>query len=214
MEEILLINKPKGITSFDVIRILRKKLGIKKMGHAGTLDPMATGLMIIGVNKGTKKLNNFIKLDKVYEAEILLGIKTETGDMEGKILNEVVIDNLDAIRVKVVIESIQGTLILPVPRFSAIKIKGKRLYEMARKEQSFEVPLRKMIVYSSEFIGLEKKDNHYIIKARFHVASGTYIRSIAEEVGNLLNLPATLFGLIRTKIGDYCIEDSVKLIKD
>lgn len=212
MEDILLINKPKGMTSFDVIRILRKKLRINKMGHAGTLDPMASGLMIIGLNKGTKKLGEYIKLDKEYEAEILLGTKTDTADMEGNVVEDISIENIDTSNVRSVIESLKGDLMLPVPRFSAKKIKGKKLYELARKNITFDVPLKKMTVYSSDFLGLEKKDNHYIIKSRFHVSSGTYIRSIAEEIGNQLNLPATLYSLLRTKIGEFSLKDSKELV--
>lgn len=210
-EEILLINKPKGITSFDVIRILRRKLGIKKMGHAGTLDPMATGLMIIGINKGTKKLNDYLKLDKSYHAEILIGTKTDSGDMEGKILEEKEVPDLTETEIKEVLKSMVGILTLPVPRFSAIKIKGRKLYEMARKEQEFEVPLREMNVMNAEFTSLNKEGNKYILKAKFDVGSGTYIRSLAEELGRRIGQPATLYNLVRTRIGEFSLDQAESL---
>src|SRR3989344_3968101 len=119
---ILLVDKPQGITSFDCIRILRRKLGVRKMGHAGTLDPMATGLMIIGVGEGTKKLQDFLKLDKTYEAEILLGVSTDTGDITGKILKKVGMMNYELREegIKEILRGMVGKLQLPVPAYSAI----------------------------------------------------------------------------------------------
>ena len=105
-KDIILIDKPKGITSFDVIRRLRKKYGIKKMGHSGTLDPLATGLMIVGIGKGTKKLTQLIGLPKVYDAQSLIGIKTSTGDMEGKILEQKKINSLDEKKIKQVLDGL------------------------------------------------------------------------------------------------------------
>src|SRR3989344_5513576 len=120
-KEIFLVDKPKGISSFGVIKILRKRSGIKKMGHAGTLDPLATGLLIIGGGKGTKKLHDLIKLPKTYEASILLGVKTDTADLEGKVLEDVKIDKLNTKEVKKVVKSLEGKLLLAVPAYSAIK---------------------------------------------------------------------------------------------
>jgi tRNA pseudouridine55 synthase len=210
-QEIILADKAKGITSFDVIRILRRKLNIKKMGHAGTLDPMATGLMIIGVNKGTKKLNDYLKLDKTYDAEILLGTQTDSGDMDGEILQEIELTGINEDDVKNVIESLKGTLSLPVPRFSAIKRQGKKLYEMARKGEEFEVPVREMVIHNATFKELVKTEGKFIIKASFDVASGTYIRSLAEETGRKLSVPATLCGLRRMTIGDFKVEDAIEV---
>lgn len=206
--EILLIDKPKGITSFDVIRKLRKKLGIKKMGHAGTLDPLATGLLIIGIEKGTKKLNQFLKLPKVYEVEILLGKKTTTGDQEGEILEEKPVHDLPSDRIEKVLESIQGKITLPVPVYSAIKKKGKPLYKMARRGEKVEVPEKEMEVVWVRLKDHYKEDGGYILKLEMEVGSGTYVRSIAEEIGRKLGYPAMVWELRRTKIGEFRVGDA------
>jgi len=205
---ILLVDKPKGVTSFDVIRILRKKLNIRKMGHAGTLDPLASGLMIIGVGDGTKKLKDFIGLPKTYEAEILFGIKTDTGDIMGKTLEETNVNSsiyrsIDKNRVQKVLSEMVGVLKLPIPAYSAIKRGGESLYKKARRGEKFVLSVGEMEILSAKFIGIENN----ILKAEFGVSSGTYIRSIAEEIGRRLGVLATLKELRRTRIGDYAIED-------
>ncbi len=205
----ILIDKPKGITSYDVIRILRKRLGVKKMGHSGTLDPMATGLMIIGLGYGTKKLKDFIKLPKTYEAEVLLGISTTTGDMEGEVLEKKSLMSLNINEVEEVIKSLKGKLLLKVPSYSAVKVKGKRLYKLARAGKIVETPEREMIVLKIALNGCIKDQDHYVVKFTLRVTSGTYIRSIAEEIGRRLHIPATLRGLRRTSIGDYRLTDAM-----
>jgi len=212
--EIILIDKPKGITSFDVIRILRKKLGFKKMGHAGTLDPLASGLMIIGIEKGTKKLNGFLKLQKVYEAEVLLGIQTTTGDMEGNIIAQKKVENISEKEIEKVLQSMVGKITLPVSIYSAIKVAGKPLYKYARKHLAVKQPSKEMEVFWIRFVALRpnaENKNSFIISIELEVASGTYIRSLAEEIGRRLGYPATIKELRRTKIGDFKIEDAEKI---
>lgn len=211
MEDILLVNKPRGISSFDVIRILRRKLNIRKMGHAGTLDPLASGLMIIGVEKGTKKLNDFLKLPKVYRAEVLLGRKTTTGDLEGKILEEKIVENLDLGKAEKIIKELKGKILLPVPAFSAIKINGKALYKYARKGNEIELPIKEMEITDIKLINSFKEDDFYVLVLEIGVSSGTYIRSIAEEIGKRLDLPATLKNLQRTQIGNFKLEQAMDL---
>lgn len=208
---IMLIDKPKGITSFGVIKVLRKKLGIRKMGHAGTLDPLATGLMLVAVGKGTKKLRDLIKLPKVYEAEILLGIKTTTGDLEGEVLERKDVCDLDCGAVKSVVSGLEGKIELRVPAYSAVKVGGKRLYKLARKGEKVLPPMREMEILKSEFKGCDKRGDNYIIKVKLEVSSGVYVRSVAEEIGRRLGLPATLSGLRRTRIGEYGVKDAMKL---
>ncbi len=210
-EDILLINKPKGITSFDVIRQLRKKLGIRKMGHAGTLDPLATGLMIIGVETGTKKLNDYIKLDKSYVADILLGRKTTTGDMEGEILEEAKVYFVEDDYVKELMEAFHGDFELLPPIYSAIKKDGKPLYKYARSGEEVEILPRTMKVYKSEFLGTDKVPEGFIIRVSFDVASGVYIRSLVQKIGELLGAPATLYDLKRTKIGNFELKKAQNL---
>ena len=208
-KNILLIDKPKGITSFDCIRKLRTKLGIRKMGHAGTLDPNATGLMIIGLNDGTKKLSEYIGLDKTYEAEIALGISTTTGDPEGETLREIPNSNIKIPKKQIenVIEDFVGEHNIPVPAYSAIKQKGEPLYKKARRGEKVETPIKKMVVHEAELLSYTQP----LLTVRLHVSSGTYIRSLAEEIGRQLDLPAMLSNLRRTQIGDFKIENATTL---
>lgn len=206
--EILLIDKPKGITSFDVIRRLRRALGIRKMGHAGTLDPLASGLMLVGVGAGTKKLAGLIKLPKTYEAEILLGERRSTGDLEGEVLETKAVPELSEGVVRKALESLEGMQELPVPAYSAIKQGGVPLYKKARRGDAVETPLRGMEVTRAELLGLEVRNERAYLSVRFAVGSGTYIRSLAEALGVRLGYPATLSDLRRTQIGDYSVADA------
>ena len=212
MENIILIDKPKGITSFDVIRRLRKKLGIRKMGHAGTLDPLASGLLIIGIEKGTKQLKDLIGLDKEYEAEVLLGIRTNMGDMEGEILEEanISIDSISA-NLNDVLNGLVGVLELPVPIYSAIKRGGEALYKKARRGEDVEAPIKRMEIKSIELLDTKQVENKVVLSIRLEVSSGTYIRSIAEEIGHRLGVPATIQNLRRTKVGDFDVRNSEKI---
>ncbi len=209
--DILLVDKPEGITSFDVIRRLRKNLKIKKMGHAGTLDPLATGLMIIGVGPGTKKLKYLIGLDKVYDAEILIGVKTDTADVSGNILEDIEVFSIDEKKVKNILDSIKGENILPVPIFSAIKRGGEALYKKARRGEVFDPPKKKMLVYNADFLSMHSFKNKIVLRVRFHVASGVYIRSLAEKIGEELSLPATIKSLRRVKVGCFEVSDAYKI---
>lgn len=208
---ILLVDKPKGITSFDVIRALRKKLGMVKMGHAGTLDPLATGLMLVGVGEGTKELGGLLGLPKTYEAEVLLGVKTETGDLEGAVMEETAVSEINEGEVKKVLAGMVGTLLLPVPKYSAVKRGGEPLYKKARRGEHVEVPIKEMAVYSLKLLTHAPFDNKYVLGIELEVGSGVYVRSIAEEIGRRLGVPATIKELRRTKIGKYCVEDAEKI---
>lgn len=210
--EIVLVNKPKGITSFDVIRILRKQLGIKKLGHAGTLDPNATGLMLIGVGPGTKKLSELILNDKAYIATILLGVKTDSGDIDGKIIEEqdILNINLKQNEVENAVLKLLGEKEYIVPSYSAIKINGKKLYDLARAGTKTEPMIRKMRVDKIENI-LYK---HPYIYVTFYVSKGTYIRSLTEKIGELLKTPTTLYDLQRISIGQYKLTDAINLPDD
>lgn len=212
-EHILLIDKPKGITSFDVIRELRKRLGIKKIGHAGTLDPLASGLLVIGVGEGTKKLTEYVKLPKEYVAEVRIGERRSTGDMEGDVIESVTVDVLDNEHVREELRRMIGMLTLPVSAYSAIKKDGVPMYKRARKaalkgKMVEELPIRDMEITEAELLCMECKDDRCVLVVRFAVGSGTYIRSLAEELGHRLGYPATLQNLRRTKVGEFNIEDA------
>ena len=218
---LLLIDKPKGISSFTVIRKLRRLTGVRKMGHAGTLDPLASGLMLIGVEKGTKLITGLVGLDKEYVAEVLIGEKRSTGDMEGEVLEaRDYAGDINAAKVTEVLQTLVGELMLPVSAYSAIKKDGVPMYKRARKaaekgEQVSDVPRRLMKVSEVEL--LKEKEvvtelgPRLLLIVRFMVGSGTYIRSLGEELGSRLGYPATLANLRRTKVGDYRIEDAKQI---
>jgi tRNA pseudouridine55 synthase len=181
------------------------------MGHAGTLDPLASGLMIIGINDGTKRMEQFLKLDKSYEAEILLGTKTDTGDLEGEVIETREVTNVEEDYIEEVVRNFHGEFEIAVPKYSAIKRDGKALYEYARKGSEVEIPVKKMKVYKSDFMGVEETAEGFVLKVNFDVASGVYIRSLVEYIGNFLDVPATLANLRRTKIGEYDLRGAKKL---
>ncbi len=211
---IVLVDKPAGWTSFDVVAKIRGQIrseytarGEKatkrqlKVGHAGTLDPFATGLLIILLGESTKKANAFLKLDKVYEATFRLGRRSTTGDPEGDIteVSEFQPTNAD---VQSVLRSFIGETQQRPPIFSAIKINGQRAYKLAREGREIEIPLRTVTIYSLELIDYTYPD----VSVRVHVSSGTYIRSLAVDVGTLLKTDAYCSVLRRVRIGpDYCL---------
>ena len=199
-----------------VIRVLRKQYNIKKMGHAGTLDPLATGLMLVGVGKGTKKLTELIKLDKEYIAEVLIGESRTTGDMEGEIIESKKVEGLKSEAVESILHEMVGTLTLPVSAYSAIKIDGVPMYKRARRAEKTgdivtEVPVREMKVYEAEALSYMIVGERAVATIRFAVGSGTYIRSLAEELGRRLGYPATLQNLRRTKVGEFDIKNAQPL---
>lgn len=211
---IILIDKPVGITSFDVIRKLRRELGIKKMGHAGTLDPLASGLLIIATEEDTKKLEQFIKLPKTYEVAVRVGEKRSTGDLEGEIVEKVEVSDISEDTIQKVLEGFVKTHVLKVPLYSAIKVNGKPLYWYARNNMEVETPLKEMEVRGVKLLHLEKGDGFITIHLELSVTSGTYIRTLAEEFGRLLGYPATTAALRRTIVGEYNVKDAKKIANE
>lgn len=205
---IILIDKPAQMTSFGVVarlrRVLSKQAGKKvKVGHTGTLDPFATGLMIIVTGKECKNAGHYTKLDKVYEATICLGRKSSTGDPEGDI--EVVSERVPpSDEIDTVLDNFRGEIQQRPPIFSAIKINGQRAYKLARDGQEIEIPERTVAIYSLEVMGYTYPELHI----RVHVSSGTYIRSLAVDIGEALGTGAYCSGLRRTNIADYSIAEA------
>ena len=210
-DSIILTDKPAGITSFGVVarvrRRLSEKLGKKaKVGHTGTLDPFATGLMIIVTGKECRNAMNFSKLDKEYEAVIRFGLTSTTGDPEGE-LSKVSDEKPTKGAVEAVLERFRGVITQKPPAFSAIKINGRRAYDLARKGESFNVPERQVTIYSLEIINYSYPD----LRVKVHVSSGTYIRSLAEDIGAALGVGAYCSELRRTKVGQWSVEDAIKI---
>ena len=205
--DVLLVHKPVGITSFGVVGKLRKILGIRKIGHAGTLDPLARGLMIVGIGSGTKKMNHYLKLPKTYIAEILVGKSTTTGDLEGEIVEEKLVSKSDfkAKELENEVLQMKGLHTLQVPLYSAIKVQGKALYKYARegKEPPY-IPEKEMNISSIQFLDTYHYNRKYqIVQVRIEVSSGSYIRTLGEEFGRRIGYPATLNSLYRVSIDTY-----------
>jgi tRNA pseudouridine55 synthase len=207
-DDVLLIDKPAGITSFGVVarvrRVLSQQLGKKaKVGHTGTLDPFATGLMIIVTGKECRNAGDYSKLDKEYEATITLGATSTTGDPEGE-LTQVSSDvpSLDA--VQAALQQFTGEITQRPPIYSAIKINGRRAYDLARKGEVFEMPERQVTVFSLELLDYTYPE----IKILVHVSSGTYIRTLAQDIGTVLETGAYCSQLRRTKVAQWSVTDA------
>lgn len=209
--QIILIDKPVSMTSFGVVarvrRVLSQKNGKKvKVGHTGTLDPFATGLMILVIGKECKNASSYSKLDKTYEATIRLGQTSTTGDPEGEITN--VSDIIPTqVEVKKVLSKFVGEIDQRPPIFSAIKVNGQRAYKLARDGKQVEIPERKVTIYSLELV----EYNYPELKIRTRVSSGTYIRSLAEDIGKLLTTGAYCTELRRISIADWDISQAIVL---
>lgn len=208
----ILIDKPAGISSFGVVarvrRYLSQKAGKKiKVGHTGTLDPFATGLLILLSGKATKLSNQFLKLDKWYEATLCLGKTSTTGDPEG-IITEVNVDRQPSYSdIEKILPDFLGNIKQTVPIFSAVKINGKRAYQLARQGQKVEMPTREIEIYELEVLSYHFPE----LVIRTHVSSGTYIRTLGEDLGQALGVGAYLTALRRTKVGNFDLNNAKKL---
>jgi len=199
---VLYINKPKGVTSFDVVNSISKKFGIKRVGHTGTLDPLATGVLIVAVGSACKVVELLTSEDKEYIATVELGYSTDTLDIEGKVLDkEEVKDNLN---IEEVLNSFKKTYLQEVPIYSAVKVNGKKLYEYARNNIDVELPKKEVTIKEIEL--LEKTNNSFKFKCL--VTKGCYIRSLIRDIAKDLNVLATMSDLVRTKQGNVSIEDT------
>jgi len=206
MNGIILINKEKGMTSRDVVNMICKKLNTNKVGHTGTLDPLATGLMVICVGEGLKLVELLTNHDKDYIAKVKLGIKTDTYDITGKILEEKKV-NLDKEDLIKVLNSFNKEYYQKVPIYSSVKVNGKKLYEYAREGKSVTLP--KHLVKISNIKLLDFTSNSFTFNVT--VSSGTYIRSLINDIGNTLNIPMTMEELERTRVGDYNLKEATNI---
>ena len=217
---LILLNKSKGISSFAAINELKRKIKAKKVGHAGTLDPMAEGLMIVMVNDATKFSDDLMKKEKEYYVEMELGYKTDTYDLEGTVIEryeaEINISNAQIIKA---VNSFKGKIKQIPPMYSAIKVDGKKLYDLARKGVEVERAERNVEISEIRKIKISRPDKNSKvnenIKISFYakVSSGTYIRSLVYDIGEKLGVFATMTRLVRTKIGRFEIEDAISLEK-
>jgi tRNA pseudouridine55 synthase len=198
---VLLVDKPQGMTSHDVVARVRRIFGQREVGHTGTLDPMATGLLVLTLGKATR-IGRFIEAeDKVYIGTVTLGRATTTFDAEGETTTTGSIEGIDHAKVEVALRSLEGTRLQKVPSFSAVKVAGERLYQRARRGEAVDAPEREVTIHalSMRSIALPNVE----IEAR--VSKGTYIRSLAVEIGDALSVPAHLSALRRTRVGPHAI---------
>jgi len=209
MDGILLINKPINLTSHDVINKLRRKLKIKRIGHAGTLDPFASGVLVVGVGQGTKCLQFLEILDKEYLGVIKLGIKTNTGDLTGEVIETKEVNELDENQINDVLTSFIGEQEQIPPMFSALKVEGKKLYELARKGVEIERKPRSIYIHSLSLKGYnsDEKTLTFTVKC----SKGTYVRTLGEDIASKLNTVGHLISLTRTKVGDFKLVDCYDL---
>jgi len=211
MDGILLVDKPAGWTSHDVVAkvrsILKKNTGQKvKVGHTGTLDPFATGLLVLVTGSYTKRASEYSKLDKTYEAEISLGANSSTGDTEGEIV-AVSAEKPSQEAIEAVFGTFLGDIEQSPHKYSAIKINGQRAYKLAREGKTVEIEPRKVKVYSLDLVNY----SYPKLKITTEVSSGTYIRSLAEDIGEKLATSAYLSELRRTRVGKFDIKDAKRL---
>lgn len=208
MDGILIVNKPKDVTSHDVVSIVRKSLQEKKVGHAGTLDPKATGVLPILIGKGTKLSKYLIEHNKEYIAVIKFGIQTDTGDSEGQIIRKDNSNkNLNKEKVEEVLQSFLGKQKQTPPIYSSIKINGKKAYEYARKGEKIVLAPRDTTVYNIELLALSDDE----LKFRVSCSKGTYIRSLCEDIAGKCGTIGYMKELTRTKVDDFYLENSVTI---
>lgn len=206
MHGAIIVNKAPNMTSRDVINILNKKFNTKSIGHTGTLDPIAEGVLVCLIGKYTKLTDILINHDKEYIASFKLGILTDTLDITGKILKEEKV-NLTKEEIQKTILSFKGTYNQEVPIYSAVKINGKKLYEYARNNEEITLPKREVNIYDIELLNIDNE----CLTIKTKVSKGTYIRSLIRDIGLKLNTNATMTKLIRTKLDKFTIEESYSL---
>ena len=205
---LILLDKPKGLTSFSAVSAIKRKACEKRVGHTGTLDPMATGVLPILLGRATSLSSLLLEGNKKYIAEIKLGVTTNTDDITGNVLSEKQV-NITPDELATVIESFLGVIDQRPPSYSAIKKDGVRLYTLARKGEEVKIPTRKVEIFEANI--LSPLDENNIFKVEFLVSKGTYIRSLARDLGEILGCGATLYSLRRTKTAQFTIENCVAL---
>ena len=207
MHGLIIVNKEKDWTSRDVVNKVCKIFNIPKAGHTGTLDPLATGVLVVAVGEGVKLVDFLTNETKEYIAEVECGISTDTLDVLGTTLEEQKDFVLEKDKIEEVLKSFLGKSLQEVPLYSSIRVEGRRLYEYARNGEEVELPKRDIEIFSIEL--LEVKDKSFLFKVK--VSKGTYIRSLIRDIGKKLNIPCCMKNLTRTKQGLYNIEDSYTL---
>ncbi len=207
MNGILVVNKPQGITSHDVVARVRRIFRIRRVGHAGTLDPLATGVLVILLGKSTKLFNKFQSLDKAYRATLKLGVTTHTADILGKVIEQRPYVGITQAKIEEVFQKFIGEIEQTPPMVSAVKIGGKRLYKLARKGIAVDRKPRVIRINTLRLINFVDSAVEFYVEC----SKGTYVRQLAEDMGRALGCGACITQIERTKVGDFAIEQAVKL---
>ncbi len=203
---LLLIDKPQNFTSNDVVAVARRVLGVKRMGHSGTLDPMATGLLILLVGrKATRLQSNFLKLPKVYRAQLVLGAETDTWDAQGHVIRRLPVPDIDVTRIQAAVKTLSGEIRQQIPPFSAKKINGRKMYELARRGQEMQARFNTVQISAWEDIVFDGKNN---ISFTLHCSCGTYVRAVGLMLARALGTTGHLSALRRTRIGNFDVQEA------
>lgn len=208
---LVLIDKPTGWTSHDVVAKVRKAIGTKKVGHAGTLDPLATGLLVLGIESGTKLLTFLVGVDKTYEATIRLGQQTISDDSESEVIATASPDQIAKLSdedIALEIAKLTGVIMQTPSSVSAIKVAGKRAYDLVRAGEEVELKAREAKIYSFEMLSVTRVSGFLDVQVRVECSSGTYIRALARDLGNLLGVGGHITALRRTKVGHFDVSDA------
>ncbi len=208
---LVLIDKPTSWTSHDVVAKVRKAIGTKKVGHAGTLDPLATGLLVLGIESGTKLLTFLVGADKTYEATIRLGQQTISDDSESEVISTASPDQIAKLSdedIALEIAKLTGVIMQTPSSVSAIKVAGKRAYDLVRAGEEVELKAREVKIYSFEMLSVTRVSGFLDVQVRVECSSGTYIRALARDLGNLLGVGGHITALRRTKVGYFDVSDA------
>jgi len=207
MDGILVVDKPQGCTSHDIVDFIRKKFGLKKVGHAGTLDPMATGVLVLLIGKYTKLSNSFLSADKEYDATLTLGSTSDTGDAWGKITPGVATAEVENGIIESAFKGFLGPIEQVPPAYSAVKFKGRKLYEFARKGIEVKVEPRKITIKELKIYKIDGQEVSFVTTC----SKGTYIRQLCIDIGKELGLGAYLSRLRRTRSGEFTVKEAATL---
>jgi len=201
------IDKPEGWTSFDVVERVRSIVGVKKVGHAGTLDPFATGVLLVAIGRATKRVSDLMGLEKEYEGIIEFGLETDTLDPTGAVVKTCPVPEVTREQLQEAARRFEGEIEQRPPAYSALKVKGKRLYQLARAGKPVEVPPRKVFVESFEILDWQPPGARFRVKCH----AGTYVRALARDLGKAIGSCAYLRELRRTRIGPYRVEEALSV---
>ena len=207
MDAIYVIDKPKGLTSRDVVNQMGKILGTKHLGHTGTLDPLATGVLVIAVGRATKIIDLLTSTEKEYLAEVKMGLLTDTLDITGNVLEEVEVSSVSFMELEKTLQSFVGKYEQEVPLYSAVRVQGKRLYEYARENQKVALPKREVEISKITLLNLQQDTFSFSVR----VSKGTYIRSLIRDIGVKLQIPMSMQNLRRLHQGMFSIEEAIPL---